>query len=44
METKFLNGELKTFFQENKENFESQLLNQADIVREKINDILSRRY
>lgn len=33
--------ELKTYFKENKQNFECQLLNQAVNVKEKINDILT---
>jgi rsbT co-antagonist protein RsbR len=40
MVTKILDSELKNFFQENKQNFESQLLNQAVTVKDKINDIL----
>lgn len=40
MVIKILDSELKNFFQENKQNFESQLLDQAVTVKEKINDIL----
>lgn len=36
-----LDLELKSFFKENKQNFECQLLNQAVDVKEKINDILT---
>ena len=36
-----LDLELKSFFKENKQNFECQLLNQAVNVKEKINDILT---
>jgi anti-anti-sigma regulatory factor len=40
MVSKILDSELKNFFQENKQNFESQLLDQAVTVKEKITDIL----
>jgi len=41
METILQDAKLKMFIQDNKEEFENQLLNQAVNVREKINDILS---
>ena len=40
MVSKIIDSELKNFFQENKQNFESQLLEQAVTVKDKISDIL----
>jgi rsbT co-antagonist protein RsbR len=40
MVSKIIDSELKYFFQENKQNFESQLLDQAVTVKDKISDIL----